>query len=291
MKIMAACGPYTLEDNFSFEPLDSLIESLESDVPDILILSGPFVDEDHPLLISGQSSATPKEIFQKIFVARILTVLQQYPHLQVLLVPSTRDVFMPWCVLPQPPIPRSDIIGDSKKPRGVSNSPHSRIVSLPNPCVVSVNEVLIGISSTDILFHLSSQEIAKHANISVSPDRVACLTRHLLQQRNFYPLSPGHEIEGQVDSSQHKGLELNLTPDVLILPSKLATFAKNVDGCLVVNPGNLCRQQSAGTYARFVLQPISEGDFPASARVANAESDEEMYHGVAARTKVEVVRV
>ena len=49
-------------------------------------------------------------------------------------------------------------------------------------------------------------------------------------------------------------LAMACTPDVLVLPSKLGAFAKSVGGCLVVNPGQLCKGASAGTFASGTLR-------------------------------------
>lgn len=48
--MVAACGPFSTTDNLLWEPLIELIASLESQPPDVLILIGPFVDAEHPVI-------------------------------------------------------------------------------------------------------------------------------------------------------------------------------------------------------------------------------------------------
>ncbi|KAG7230397.1 hypothetical protein INR49_024503 [Caranx melampygus] len=43
-------------------------------------------------------------------------------------------------------------------------------------------------------------------------------------------------------------------PDVLIIPSELRYFIKDVVGCVCVNPGRLTKGQVGGTYGRLLIQ-------------------------------------
>jgi DNA polymerase alpha subunit B len=38
MQLLVASGPFTLDDNFAYEPLDSLAETVATSSPDLLIL-------------------------------------------------------------------------------------------------------------------------------------------------------------------------------------------------------------------------------------------------------------
>jgi len=103
-----------------------------------------------------------------------------------------------------------------------------------------------------LLFDVSSAPI--------SCDRMGRLARHLLSQRNFYPLYPPDEsvpldVELWADHAQ-----MLITPHVLIVPSDLRHFIKDVDGTLVVNPERLTKGQSGGTYARLLIDLPNEPD-------------------------------
>ena len=54
-----------------------------------------------------------------------------------------------------------------------------------------------------------------------------------------------------------RGLEFPTTPDLLILPSPdLNFYAREIEGCLCVNPGALIKNNMGGTYASITLDPI-----------------------------------
>ncbi len=50
---------------------------------------------------------------------------------------------------------------------------------------------------------------------------------------------------------------MGVSPDVLILPSKLAHMAKDTLGTLVVNPGQLAKGNSGGTFAELSIHPMN----------------------------------
>lgn len=67
---------------------------------------------------------------------------------------------------------------------------------------------------------------------------------------------------------------------------------------LVINPGPLCKKHSGGTYARLTIHPIAKADFPGNVRgdgednmLTDEDQQQEMYHGVDGRTRIEIVRI
>lgn len=46
------------------------------------------------------------------------------------------------------------------------------------------------------------------------------------------------------------------TPDVLITPSQLKLFAKEIDGVVCVNPGTIVKGEAAGSYANITIDPL-----------------------------------
>ena len=78
------------------------------------------------------------------------------------------------------------------------------------------------------------------------------LAGHLLQQHNFYPLHPPAE-ETNIDYPHFiKHCFFDSKPDVLLLPSDLRYFVKNVQDTVVVNPGKLAK--GSGTYFRLYVK-------------------------------------
>ena len=75
------------------------------------------------------------------------------------------------------------------------------------------------------------------------------LSSHLLQQGCMYPLYPPSE-ELNLDFEkleQHAMLEK--APHLLILPSDLIHFVRDINGTTVVNPGRLTKGVGPGTYS------------------------------------------
>merc|ERR1712205_264334 len=83
--------------------------------------------------------------------------------------------------------------------------------------------------------HLSAQEISKGF---VPKDRLARLAKHVLTQGCAYPLYPP-DASACLDARYGEDLTFKQTPDVLIMPSDLKTFAEDIGGGLakiVVHP-------------------------------------------------------
>jgi hypothetical protein len=107
----------------------------------------------------------------------------------------------------------------------------------------------------------------------------------------------------QYDMRQSRHWEFSTQPDVLVLPSRLAALAKEVSGCLVVNPGQLTRGVGGGTFAQLCIHPHKEGDLRASivqgaahaAPAAGAQGQlppaDAYPHAVPARTAVTISKI
>lgn len=111
-------------------------------------------------------------------------------------------------------------------PRTRGDVSKNRVHLAPNPAWVRVNEVTIGVSSTDVLFDLSGEEVSAGAP---GGNRLARLAGHLLQQQSFYPLFPPPAgSTAQLDMRHAHRWSMPSTPDVLLVSSKLAQFARDV---------------------------------------------------------------
>jgi DNA polymerase alpha subunit B len=75
------------------------------------------------------------------------------------------------------------------------------------------------------------------------------------------------------------------TPDILLLPSKLSHMAKDIHGSLVVNPGQLVKGSSGGTFAKLTINPI-----PAE-ELRKRSSDDTVPHDVHSRTRVDIIKI
>ena len=47
-----------------------------------------------------------------------------------------------------------------------------------------------------------------------------------------------------------------VTPDMIIIPSQLKLFAKQIEGVICVNPGNIVKGEAAGSFANITIDPL-----------------------------------
>lgn len=160
-----------------------------------------------------------------------------------------------------------------------------RLHCLSNPCTFKINEVVIGVTSTDSLFHISAEE----TNANLEPgSRLRRIAQHLLQQRSYYPLfPPPASMPTNLDLKEMHKWQMPCQPDLLIVPSKLTSFASVVlDSTVVINPGHLSKGTTGGTYALMDIHPIKRDVLD------NAGGDDvQLPHGVSDRVSVEVKRI
>nr|SVE75814.1 EOG090X07VJ [Daphnia hispanica] len=232
LNVMVTCGPFTLPDDLEFAPLVEFIQQVNSILPHLVILMGPFVDVKNKKVENGDLDYSYQEQFD-IVMKELQSKISD--SVQVCIIPSWRDVHYR-AVYPTPPFPQEN------------KAPNFHFFS--DPCVLNVNGVFIALTSTDILFHLSKEEIAVAPHGS---DRLGRLVSHLLSQQSFYPLNPPSE-EMSIDLEQAEDhCKLSFTPHLLFVPSDLRHFIKNVNGCVVVNMERAVKGFCGGTYSRLQI--------------------------------------
>lgn len=64
MSMVVAAGPFTTSADIDYEPLAALLAVCRERQPDVLVLLGPFVDGEQPLLARGCVELTFEEIFE-----------------------------------------------------------------------------------------------------------------------------------------------------------------------------------------------------------------------------------
>ena len=317
LSIMAVAGPFTTNDNLDYDPFIDVLMTVLKNAPDVVILCGPFVDERQPL-VSGENNAgmdggtgggptmtndygeeatvSYEYLFAKNISELLEDLYEKEPELktQFVLVPSLDDAFVD-AVYPQPPF--SDGVNDDdvvKVPKGsdaegkfgdlglqyveksAKDGSNRRVRCVSNPSTLQINDITIGVTSTDILFHISSEE----CNANLPPGtRLAHIAQHLIQQRSYYPLFPPAK-GASLDLSKSKEWEMAVKPDILIVPSKLTSFARQVlDTTIVVNPGELTKNVTGGTYAVIDVHPRKRDD-----EIANQQ-------GLQDRVRVDIKRI
>mmetsp|Transcript_13633 Transcript_13633/g.29618 ORF Transcript_13633/g.29618 Transcript_13633/m.29618 type:complete len:725 (+) Transcript_13633:171-2345(+) len=317
LKIMAMSGPYTTSDSLDYEPLLDALNQIREDRPDVVIMTGPFVDMRQPDIASGniflefedgggKMNVTCEALFVNKVAAVIESLYEEDPTMrtQFILVPSLDDAVAEF-VYPQPPL--SDRL---KKPKvmklpgaegieyGTLGLQHietagrgdergfKRVHCVSNPCTLQINEVIVGVTSTDAMLHISTDE----TNANLEPgSRLSRIAQHLLQQRSYYPLFPppaAQTMATNVDLAHMNEWSMPCQPDLLIIPSKLTTFAKKVlDHSVVVNPGMLTRGSTGGTYAIMDVHPMKRD------MLESAGADIKMENSLPDRVRVDIKRI
>jgi DNA polymerase alpha subunit B len=239
LNIIFGSGPYTADDNLDFEPLHALCSLAADTYADALILTGPFIDADHPMIATGDfdlpdealvepDTASMSTVFKYMISPALNRLVAANPNINIVLVPSVRDTVDKHVAWPQDSFPRRDL--------GLPKS--ARLV--PNPMTLSINEVVLGISSQDILYQLRQEELV--GDRPKDPVLLSRLSRYLIEQRHYFPLFPptdrqklpktgtaeGVATGAMLDTSYLTLGEMisNYRPDVLIVPSALPPFAK-----------------------------------------------------------------
>ncbi|KAK5216456.1 DNA-directed DNA polymerase alpha subunit pol12 [Exophiala xenobiotica] len=289
LNIMISSGPYTADDNLAFEPFQALCEKAADSMADALILTGPFLDIEHPMLGSGDfdipetrgldNESSMAALFKTWISPHLQRLCAAVPSITVIMVPSVRDAVSKHVSWPQERLVKKDL------------ALPKQVTMLPNPCFVSLNETVFAISSQDVLFELSREQLS-HGMGGVGSDLLSRLPGCLIEQRHFFPLFPPMARGNGATKGSGACLDLGylklgdwmqVKPDVLVLPSLVTASVKVVDSVMVLNPGQLSKRKAAGTYAQISLQP----------RVMSEEEKAErtLPHKVFERARVDVVRI
>lgn len=88
-----------------------------------------------------------------------------------------------------------------------------------------------------------------------------------------------------VDYGHLNQAHLPISPDIIILPSKLQCFAKCVEKSVACNPGVLTKVNGGGTYGKLTIFPLTKEI------LTETSQDEEMFHAIEQRLKIEIVRI
>ncbi|OQE44607.1 hypothetical protein PENCOP_c002G09013 [Penicillium coprophilum] len=296
LNFMVAAGPYTADDNLDFEPLQELCQKAAESYADSLVLMGPFLDIEHPLLASGDfdlpdikgidpDTATLSVMFRHYISAPLARLAAAVPSITIVMVPSVRDALSRHVSWPQEQLLKKDT-GLPKQVRMVSN-----------PVTLSFNEITIGMCPHDVLSELRREEVL-HGRPTENNPLLTRLPKYLVEQRHFFPLFPptsrsnlpkpgsegGIATGAVVDLPYLKlGEWWNVRPDILIVPSMLPPFVKVVDSVLVINPGTLSKRRAAGSYAQMSIHPRL---------VAEHEREQkQLSHNLYERARVDINRI
>ncbi|XP_064480152.1 DNA polymerase alpha subunit B-like [Ornithodoros turicata] len=243
LHIVIACGPYTTTEDLSFQPMTDFINYITEHKPQVCIMAGPFIDSRHELIQKGNLPESYDTIFQK--QVQTLASILENTKTKIVLIPSQRDVHHD-CVYPTPPF-RLD-------------RTYKNVLCAPDPCILDINGFVIGMTAVDVLFHLGKEEISPPG----ASDRLSRLAKHVLTQHCFYPLYPASEDVGLDCTLLEDSGRFSTTPHLLVLPSDLRSFVKDIHGCICVNPERVTKGIVGGTFARAVVNPVSASSYQGS---------------------------
>lgn len=116
LSIVVAAGPYTTDDNLLFESLDEICNRAAETCPDVLILLGPFIDTEHPLIKAGDfdiEGVDPMEggTIEDLFREKIGRKISKVERSLVIIIPSIRDAVSKHVAYPQEPLKRKKTLG------------------------------------------------------------------------------------------------------------------------------------------------------------------------------------
>ena len=171
--------------------------------------------------------------------------------------------------------------GGRKLPKKLSDR---RVHLVSNPATIKVNEITIGLTSTDALMHLSTEEI----NQNLQPGtRICRLAEHFIQQQSYYPIFPPPSSAAMgmnLNVNKRSGYSMPVQPDILLLPSKLTCLAKDVaKGTIVINPGYLVKGAMGGSFAVMDVHPIKKEKLDGD--------EEEIVNDIKNRIRVEIRKI
>ena len=252
LSLLIGNGPYTTDSDLSFAPLQTLLDKALEQQTDVIVLTGPFLDVEHPLVVSGDfddylptdakiepDRATLNDVFRLLVAKPIQELTQALPTITIIMVPSTRDIIDRHVSWPQ------DRFG--KAALGLPK----QVQVVPNPITLSINEMIFGICSQDVLSEMRRENVFQPAKGSApNQDMLARLAGSIVDQRHYFPVFPPQApenlakptaVSGEAASEADQRLTvgasldlgylklgewLNVRPDILILPSVLSPFAK-----------------------------------------------------------------
>ncbi|XP_052744171.1 DNA polymerase alpha subunit B isoform X2 [Bicyclus anynana] len=144
ISMVISAGPYTTSTNMAYEPLKDLISYVSAHKPQLLLMTGPLLDCDHAKVKDHSMAETYKAFFDKL-LDNIGEIATASPFTKIYIVSSQKDAFH---------------VNIYPTPAYSSRKRHPNIHFVPDPCTLNVDGVLVGITSTDVLMHISQEEIS-----------------------------------------------------------------------------------------------------------------------------------
>jgi DNA polymerase alpha subunit B len=188
LQVLVACGPFTFKNSLSYQGLHDFLGMAKKEQPQAIILMGPFLDmanvdiSNGDLFFDNRDNSKTFVSHEELFKDLVNTIQKELQGVttSVIFVPSHKDVhhFEP---LPQAPYLQNYF------PTPERSHPTSFMVA-PNPSMIYLNEIKVGVINTDIVKDLCTSMLP----VNMTPPKIDLSLRALLEQRMYYPLYPGN---------------------------------------------------------------------------------------------------
>jgi DNA polymerase alpha subunit B len=230
-----------------FDSIAELEVRIRDSPPDHLLVMGPFLDVNHPLVASGTLAdsfgrpITFEDVYREEVVPKLARLARACDNAktQLYILPSTNEArnFFP---IPQPPI---DKVESEVWRSLVKELPQVKFVS--NPATIQIGDLKIFATSADALSAINSNVLFKAD--ATSAGRVETCLDQILRSRSLFPVMPNNL---RIDPSTRHLADLHdeskWFPHIIVSPSLAGKrFIKKVSGRVFVNPGFM--SDSAGT--------------------------------------------
>jgi DNA polymerase alpha subunit B len=255
------------------------VKQMQANPPNVIVLTGPFVDISHIQIQNGQIQLDQFEIFAQ-YVTPLLAQLKQ--NSEIVLIPSQQDSILTHIAFPQPPIGSSMTypkISMLKKLGLVDQNGTEMVELYPNPVQFKINEMVIAVSKADVIADMFRTQLTRTKKFEHT-------FKNILKSRHFYPIFPPNRNicldSTRALKSDMGSCVLQAMPDVLCLPSVMNSFGGVVENVVCVNPQKATMGNELGVYARLIV---------AGLKVDQISDDLVLENSVADRCRVEIVRL
>ncbi|XP_053679469.1 DNA polymerase alpha subunit B [Anopheles nili] len=237
LTMVIASAPFTDSNDLLYEKFSSLMQFCSNNAPDVLILTGPFADANCKLY------AEVAETFEEYFENMINTIMNKIGAKTEVFVVANHDDVVSSFAYPTAPYKVTNF--------------YRNLHFLPDPCVFTVEGIEIGVTTVDVIKQLIESEYTPDASataVSIGGDKIKRAYSHMFHQASFYPLNPPPEnVPLDVDMLNDFG-RLSRVPNVMICPSALNRYVREINGCICINPGFVDGHATDGSYARLIIQ-------------------------------------
>lgn len=143
LTFLVAAGLFTNEDDFHYKPLHSLLSHLRENKTDVVVLLGPFINDDHQLINEDIATSSSFNTFFEQIIDWIMDAAGT--DTSVLIVSSYQDI------IAEPVYPTAPYELLSK---------YKNLQFLPDPSMIDIEGIIMAMTSVDVVNHLIKCELA-----------------------------------------------------------------------------------------------------------------------------------